>query len=91
MVKNTEKWFVYIILCSDQSLYTGISKDVNKRFEQHLNKKGAKYFYARAPVKVVYKESFKNHGEALSREYAIKKLSSKQKKLMIKGNVSLTN
>ena len=91
MVKNAENWYVYIILCSDQSLYTGISKDVHKRFEQHLNKKGAKYFYGRAPVKVVYQEVFANHGEALSREYAIKKLSPKQKKMMIDGVFSLTN
>lgn len=91
MIKNTEKWYLYIILCSDQSLYTGISKDIDKRFEQHLNKKGAKYFYARTPIKVVYQETFENHGQALSREYAIKKLSSKQKKMMIDSHVSLTN
>ncbi|MCI5071513.1 GIY-YIG nuclease family protein [bacterium] len=91
MSENIENWYVYMIQCSDKSLYTGIAKDVDKRFEQHLNKKGAKYFYGRDPIKVVYQEMFSSQGEALSREYAIKKLSSKQKKRMIDRKSNATN
>lgn len=60
-------------------LYCGITKDLEKRFQQHLNKKGAKYFYSDTPVKIVYHEKHDSRSSALKREAAIKKLSRKQK------------
>lgn len=72
-------WQVYIIHCSDDSYYTGITTDVERRFEQHMNGKGAKYFYGRAPVEVVYTEACENRSAASQREAEIKSLSRAQK------------
>ena len=75
-----EKWSVYIIQSDDNSLYTGISKDPSRRFEEHKNKnKGAKFFRARVPIKIVYTESGHTRSSALIREAAIKKLSIVEK------------
>lgn len=68
-------WFVYMIRCSDESLYTGISKDVPRRFRQHADKRGAKYFRGRSPKCVVYVESGHDHSSAAKREIVIKKLN----------------
>lgn len=76
-------WFVYIIEASDGSLYTGITTDVDKRFAQHLSGKGAKYFFGRAPVKVVYTEKDHDRSSASVRESAIKKLTRQQKQQLI--------
>jgi len=83
-MKPKKNWLVYIILCSDKSLYTGITTDVERRFLQHKNKKGAKYFYGRAPLKVVFTESEHDRSTASKREIAIKKLSHDKKLLLIK-------
>ncbi len=77
--KQTSNWFVYIILSTDDSLYTGITTDVDRRFAEHLNKKGAKYFYGRTPLKIVYKKQMKNRSEASKEECRIKSLTKKQK------------
>jgi len=67
-------WQVYIILCSDGSLYTGISNDVARRFSQHADRQGAKYFRGRQPKQLVYVEIGHDRSSASKREYAIKKL-----------------
>jgi putative endonuclease len=72
-------WQVYIIHCSDDSYYTGITTDVERRFDQHSNGKGAKYFYGRAPLEVVYTECCENRSIASQREAEIKRLSRAQK------------
>ena len=76
----TATWSIYIIEASDASLYTGITTDVDRRFEEHLNcQKGAKYFYGRSPVKVVYREDGHTRSSASRREAEIKKLSRPEK------------
>jgi putative endonuclease len=76
-------YFVYILECSDGSLYTGITKDVSKRLDEHNSKdSGAKYTKARRPVKLVYQESSENRSSASKREYEIKKFT-KTKKLQL--------
>lgn len=72
-------WFTYIVRCSDDSLYTGITTNLTKRVQQHNLGKGAKYTKYRAPVVLVYSESFVNRSEASKREYAIKQLTKKEK------------
>jgi len=73
-------YFVYILECSDKSLYTGITTDLEKRVAEHNNSpKGAKYTKARRPVKLLYSESSENRSTASKREYAIKKLTRLQK------------
>lgn len=76
-------WHVYIILCSDQSLYTGISNDVARRFQQHTAQQGARYFRGRTPLKLVYVESGHDRSSASKRECAIKKLTRTQKLALI--------
>jgi len=89
--QQKNNWFVYIILCSDNSLYTGISTDINRRFLQHKNKKGAKYFRARAPLKIVYYESGFDRSNATKREIHIKKLSSMQKTQLLNKSCNELN
>jgi len=77
-------YFVYILECSDGSLYTGITTDVSKRLDEHnTSSKGAKYTKARRPVKLLYQESASDRSIASKREYAIKKLSRIQKLKLI--------
>ena len=67
-------WQVYIILCSDATLYTGITNDLARRYAQHTDRRGARYFRGRRPVEVVYLESGHSRSSASRREAAIKKL-----------------
>ncbi len=73
------EWSVYMILCSDGTLYTGISKNVAQRFKQHQNGQGAKYFRGRRPEKIVYLEKNLDQTTALKREKTIKKLDRRAK------------
>ena len=66
--------------CADNSLYTGITIDVDARITQHNKGKGAKYTRSRSPVRLVYTECAENKGEALRREIEIKQLSPQQKR-----------
>lgn len=72
-------WYVYIIEASDNSFYTGITTDLERRFQQHLSGKGAKYFKGKSPVKFVYSESGHDRSSASMREAMIKKLTRQQK------------
>ena len=77
-------YYVYILKCSDDTLYTGITTDVTRRLEEHNSSaKGAKYTKIRRPVTLVYTENQKNRSEASKREYAIKKLSREEKLKLI--------
>jgi len=77
-------YFVYIVKCNDDTLYTGIAIDVEKRLDEHNHlSKGAKYTKARRPVELVYKEKCEDRSCACKREYAIKQLSRKEKKELI--------
>lgn len=81
-------YFVYILECSDGSLYTGITKDVIKRLDEHNTKEtGAKYTKARRPVKLLYEEPSDNRSTASRREYAIKKLTRLKKLQLIQENL----
>lgn len=76
-------YFVYILKCSDGSLYTGIAKDLKARLAMHANGKGARYTRSRLPVVVVYSEHKKTKSSALKREAAIKKLSRAEKRALL--------
>jgi putative endonuclease len=81
-------WFVYMIEASDSSYYTGITIDVERRFDEHCSSAlGAKYFNGRSPVKVIYQESGHSRSSASKREYEIKKLNRRQKELLVQGSV----
>ncbi len=81
-------WFVYILHCKDDSLYTGICTDVTRRLDEHNHndKKAARYTRVRRPLKLVYQESCLNRSEASKREAAIKKLKRSQK-IQLVGNL----
>ena len=81
--------YVYILRCSDDSLYTGWTNNLEKRVKAHSNGKGAKYTKARLPVELVYFEEFEDKIEAMRREYAIKKLTRKEKLLLIKKPLTM--
>ncbi|ASW42218.1 GIY-YIG nuclease family protein [Clostridium isatidis] len=76
--------YVYMLECSDGSLYTGWTNNLEKRIAAHNNGKGAKYTRVRLPVKLVYYEEYEDKIEAMKREYEIKQLSRKEKVKLIK-------
>lgn len=83
LTSTTENWCVYIIICNDNSLYTGITNNLSRRFKQHSQGCGAKYFRSRQPVKVVFVEYGHDRCSAAKREYAIKQLKPKEKAVLI--------
>lgn len=76
-------WHVYIILCSDTSLYTGITTDPERRFRQHGDGSGAKYFRGRRPLRIVYLETGHTRSSAGSRELQIKGMTHGDKSALI--------
>ena len=78
-------WFVYIVRCADDSLYTGITKDVDRRVQEHNegDKLAAKYTRARLPVVLVYQETCESRSVATKREIEIKQLSRTDKKILL--------
>ncbi len=84
MSKITDHWSLYIIEASDASFYTGITTDIERRFDEHCQgQKGAKYFNGRSPVEVVYREDGHSRSSASRREAEIKKLSRSAKQDLI--------
>ena len=75
--------FVYIVRCSDNSLYTGYTNNIEVRINKHNAGKGAKYTKIRRPVELVYQETYTTKSEALKREYEIKTYTRQQKLKMI--------
>ena len=82
-------WQVYIVLCSDDSLYTGITTDLDRRLAQHAGGRGAKYFRGRQPVKALYLESRHTHSSATRREAQIKKMTHDEKHVLIVSETNL--
>ncbi len=80
-----KNWYVYILRCRDDTLYTGMTNDLQHRLATHNTGKGAKYTRGRGPVEMVYHEVCENYSHALKREYAIKQMTRQQKLEMIKS------
>jgi len=79
-------YYVYILKCSDKTVYTGITTDLKRRIVEHNSSKlGAKYTSSRRPVKLVYSKKFKNRSIASKEEARIKKLKRGKKLELIKG------
>lgn len=78
--------YTYVLKCSDNTLYTGWTSNLEKRLRAHNQGKGAKYTRTRLPVTLVYFEVYETKKEAMSREFAIKKLSRSQKERLIALN-----
>ena len=85
MQKIPDKWYVYMLCCSDDSYYTGITKDLCRRLQQHNTAQGgAKYTRSRRPVSLVYQEQQQDHSAALKREIEIKRLRPQAKRALAK-------
>lgn len=76
-------WTVYLLRCADNSLYTGIAKDMAQRLRQHNRGRGAKYTAARRPLVLVYSETRRSRSAALKREAAIKRWPKKKKEQLL--------
>lgn len=76
-------WYVYILRCGDDTLYTGITDDVARRLAAHRSGRGAKYTRGRGPLELVYTEEVSDKPAALRREYQIKRLSRLEKERLI--------
>ena len=84
MNKDSNSWYVYIVRCSDGTLYTGITKDLKKRIGEHNSgKDGAKYTKSRRPVDLVYSEQVESRSAAAKLEYQFKRMPRAKKKAMI--------
>lgn len=80
-----KEWTLYMLLCGDGSLYTGITVDLEARLAQHRAGKGAKYTRGRGPLELVYTEACADHSQALKRELAVKALTADEKRHLYSG------
>ncbi len=78
-------FYVYLLLCADDTLYCGYTNDLAKRESTHNSGRGAKYTKGRLPVKLVYHECFQTKSEALVREHAIKRMTRNEKLALFKN------
>jgi len=77
-------YYVYMVKCADDTLYTGIATQLDRRIEEHnSSEKGAKYTRVRRPVELVYSEEYPDRSSASKREYEIKKTMSRKEKLRL--------
>ena len=79
-------WLIYMLECSDNSIYTGITNNLEERLKKHESGNGAKYLRGRLPIKLIHKEVFISRSEATKREILIKKMSKKEKEKLIDLN-----
>ncbi len=82
--------YVYVLRCSDDSLYTGYTTDVSRRVEEHQNEEAAKYTRGRTPVELVYVEEHGSRGDALSREHEVKQLTRDEKDTLVSDGDALS-
>jgi len=81
------KWWLYVVKCSDDTLYTGVTTDINRRIKEHnTSRRGAKYTRSRRPVNLVYKRQCINRSHAQQEEYQFKKLSKTEKLHIIQNH-----
>ncbi len=81
---KSKKHYTYIVECSDGTLYTGYTTDVERRIEEHNQGKGAKYTRGRTPVTLLHFEEYGSKSKAMKREYEIKDLKREEKEKIIK-------
>lgn len=78
-------WHLYLVRCNDGSLYTGISTDVQRRFDAHRQNRGARRLRGRGPLELVYSRPVGDRGLALRLEHRVKKLSKDDKERLVRG------
>lgn len=85
--KSGPAWLLYILKCNDNTLYTGITNDLARRFKQHNAGRASRYTRSRLPVELLYKERCQGKSNALKKEFRIKALSRKEKEKYIKEKI----
>lgn len=86
-------WYLYLIETEKRQIYTGITTDVQRRFKEHLGvfektcTKGAKFFRANRPLRVIHQEAFVSRSDASKREYEVKRMDARSKRLLIRESV----
>jgi putative endonuclease len=80
-----QPWFLYILRCRNNTFYTGVTKDLERRLKMHNNGKASRYTRARRPVRMIYQELCGTRVQALVRECQVKELSRKEKERLILG------
>ncbi len=79
MNKRIDSWYLYVLACSDDSWYTGITNNLARRLKQHANGSASRYTRSRRPIKLVYQELCRSRSDALKKEYAFKSLTRAKK------------
>jgi putative endonuclease len=87
MKKTEPVWFLYVVRCCDNSLYTGITTDVRRRIAEHRGKgkNGAKYLRGKSPLRLVYKRRIGTRSEALKAEHRVKRMKKGEKEAMVRS------
>lgn len=85
-----KQWYLYILQCGDGTLYTGITDDVQRRFQLHSAGKGAKYTRGRGPLTLRYQECVGSYSDALRREIQVQRMPRQKKRDLITGIVTKT-
>ncbi len=85
-LKTQVPWCVYLVRCRDSSLYTGITNDLDRRIQKHNSGRGSRYTRSRLPVVLVYQEMKNDRSLALKRELAIKRMTRRDKELLIQSH-----
>ena len=85
---SEKKWIIYLLECGDKTLYCGITNNIDNRLKQHRGEiqGGAKYTRSRGPIKLVYSEKTKSRSDAQKREMIIKRMSKKEKLMLISSH-----
>jgi len=88
-----DTYYFYLVRCNDNSLYSGITKDITRRLQEHnsLTGKGSKYVRSRQPAKLVYHEKFESKSKALKREAKVKQWNKTQKEQLVSLKQNNTN
>ena len=82
-------WFLYLVRCNDGSLYTGISTDVQRRFHDHQQNRGARRLRGRGPLQLVYSAAVGDRSQAQRLEHRVKRLSRAEKERLVRGEARL--
>jgi len=89
MPSKSEMWSLYLVRCNSGQLYTGITTDVERRFAEHGEGKGAKFLRGKGPLQLVFSEQIGDRSDALKMEIKIKKLRRSEKEILIqRGSIS---
>ena len=82
-IMNKQTWYLYMIRCKGNKLYTGITTDIERRFSEHLAGKGAKFLRGKAPLELVFQNNVGTHSQALKLELWLKKQPKTNKEHII--------